>query len=303
DAPLSVPNEIAIYILSRELKKDITVVLSGEGADEIFSGYGRIMASHHDYARLPLVNSLPKGLRKLLFPGFVKKYAGKSFSSFKEFFLHNYTYFPLEEKMALFTEKAKSEIGNDKAAQSVFEKEFDSLDGLPPGRRIPFVFEKLHLPGLLSRLDTPTMAVAVEGRTPFVDYELVEFALNTPARHKIKWRGPIARARAFFMTSDEFSEELDITKSVLREAFENDVPREIAERKKVGFPVPLDEWFDRDFLETAKKELLKKGAKVHQFFDKKSLEKWLDEGRGKRGFGQKAWMLLGIEYWLREYFP
>lgn len=304
DAPLSVPNEIALYALSRELRRDITVVLSGEGADEIFSGYGRIFQSWNDYERLKLISSMPSALRKIFFAGFEKKYGDRKFKDELGFFLFNYSYFPFDEKIRLFNEKTAERIGNDEKLNAVFSQEFERLGKMDFSRKIGFIFEKIHLPGLLLRLDSPTMAVSVEGRTPFVDFRLVEFALNLPLKYKLKWKSQSFRFAAFFRTSDEFSEENDIPKHILRKAYEGQIPQEIIERKKVGFPVPLDNWFGTTLLKVAKKDLFANSSKIRKFFDMGKLESWIDENSANKtkGFGQKLWMILNLEYFLQEYF-
>ncbi len=304
DAPLAVPNEIAIYLLSEELKKDITVVLSGEGADEIFCGYGRIYQSYNDLEKIQIMNKFPETLQKILFKNFYKKYGRKKIKNEIDLFLSNYNYFPFDEKSEIFSENMKESIKEDSELIKIFNKEFNKIKKIAPERKTAYIFEKLHLPGLLGRLDAPTMAVSVEGRVPFVDHELVEFLLTMPVKYRLKWKSRIDKIKTLFLTSDEFSEKNDITKYILRKAFENDIPKEILERKKVGFPVPLDNWFNGNLYPIAKKELLGKNSKIRIFFDIKKLEDWIELGHNekRKGFGQKVWMILNLEYWLREYF-
>ncbi|MBI2139346.1 asparagine synthase (glutamine-hydrolyzing) [Candidatus Woesearchaeota archaeon] len=302
DEPLAVPNEVPIYLMSKVLKKDITVVLSGEGSDELFYGYGRLFRSPFDYARLKM---LPAGLRNLFLKSLGKKYGSKSFSSEMEHFLHLYSYFPNGEKNSLFNPFMKSLCRDDEGLHALFRKYFDRAENLNYYDKISYVFEKIHLVGLLGRLDNATMAAAVEARAPFVDHELVEFMFNVPKKYKLHWKSAFSFFRGLLKNSDEISENLDITKWILREAFKDDVPEKIISRKKQGFPVPLDAWFKGKFISDAKKYLLGPEARIRKIIDQQNLESWINRNLNNSAgtsFGQKVWMLLNVEIWLREYF-
>ncbi|MFH1770944.1 MAG: asparagine synthase (glutamine-hydrolyzing) [archaeon] len=306
DLPLAVPNEAALFILSKELKKQITVVLSGEGADEIFSGYGRLFRAPADYKKLKLIRFLPSFVVDRLFSNFKRKYGNQNFRSELDHFLYLYSYFPEKEKFFLFNDEMKLAVNNDGLIKKIFGQTFENYKQLNYYDKIPFVFEKLHLPGLLFRSDSSTMAANVEARVPFVDHRLVEFALNIPRKYKMKWNSFGSYLKSMFKTSDEISEHLDSTKSILRFAFKDMLPKEVLERKKVGFPVPLDNWFRNDFKLTARKELLGKDSKIRMFINQANLQKWIDHNylnpNNDKQFGQKLWMIFNLEIWLREYF-
>ena len=305
DLPLGVPNEVPLYLMSKELRKYITVVLSGEGADEIFSGYGRIFRSPLDYKKLSMIKHIPFFLKKSIFKQFMEKYGNRQFASEMDHFLYNYSYFPFEEKKLIFNSKINKIINNDKFLTGIFSEHFNKAKDEPYYKKIWYVFEKLHLPGLLQRLDCTTMAASVEGRTPFVDYRLVEFMFTVPSKYKMKWKSFLEVIKSWNETSDEISEKRDKTKYLLRETFRNILPKAIVERKKQGFPVPLDVWFRGSIGKFAKKELLNSNSKIRMIVNQKNLEKWIDsnlKNSKDSSFGQKLWMLLNLEYWLREYF-
>ena len=112
-------------------------------------------------------------------------------------------------------------------------------------------------------------------------------------------------AKAFFKNADEISENLDVTKYMLRETFKKEIPLAILNRKKKGFPVPLDIWFKGKFVQYAKNILLDKKARTKKILDQKKLKRWIDlnlRDKSDGKFGQRLWTLLNIEIWLREYF-
>lgn len=202
DSPLAVPNEIPIYLMSKVLKKDITVVLSGEGADEIFSGYGRIFRSPFDYYRIKLT---PRWFQKLFFNSLIKKYLDNNFRNKIDHFLYLYSYFPLDEKKSIFNSYMNGLIKNDIDLKNIFKEKFCKAKNLSYYDQISYVFEKLHLVGLLGRVDNSTMATAVEARVPFVDHELVEFMFSVPHKYKLKWKNIFSLLKGMSKNSDEIS--------------------------------------------------------------------------------------------------
>ena len=97
-----------------------------------------------------------------MFKNFIIKYENKKFNSELEHFLFQYSYFPLEEKKSIFNERMNRIIDNDEHLNSIFEKYFQKTGGKHYYEKIPYIFEKLHLPGLLQRVDCPTMGASVE---------------------------------------------------------------------------------------------------------------------------------------------
>ena len=171
--PLSVPNEVLLYLMTKEVRKENIVVLSGEGADELFWGYDRIFRWAHQASELTI-----------------------------EKFDQYYCY------------------GSEKDDEVIAY----ALENLPNGtveQKIGYYFQITHLHGLLRRVDNSTMFNSVEARVPFVDHRLVERLAGVPFEWKM---------------GSSFKEPL-------KRIFKNLIPKEIIERKKVGFPVPLDEIF------------------------------------------------------------
>jgi len=305
DAPLSVPNEVPLYIMSKELKKYITVVLSGEGADEIFAGYGRIFRSPHDLYRIQNIDSLDLSSEEKdkLCINFIKKYIVDSFESDVDHFHNIYSYTSLLDKKALLNSSIPlDDIENDFLDKFIYL--FNEIKNETYYNKMMYVFEKIHLVGLLQRLDTSTMAASIEARVPFVDHRLVEFAFSIPFKYKIKWCKDGGKYKSRVLMSNEISERYDIPKYILKKAYENELPKDILYRKKAGFPVPLHDWLGGKFRKYAKKILLSKAAKNRKIYNIDNIKKILDsdELHADHGFAMKIWMLVNLELFSREYF-
>ncbi len=266
DAPLAVPNEIPLAIMSTDLSKDITVVISGEGADELFGGYGKIYRLPFDYANHNL-----KG-------------------TFYENLVKNYEYVPRElrdkflktdmEYRKYFDNKISNEFTNYSNEENVFR-----------------FFQTYHIKGLLKRVDMTTMQASVEARPPFLDHELIEF-VNTkvPYDLKLKWIDEGNKEVARSEYAKDYSEKRDIPKYILKKVAENYLPDEIIYRKKVGFPVPLSEWMS-EISKLAKQYLINAdwvyGKRVNDL---------ISETTTNSRAGQILWMFINIEKFKQMYF-
>lgn len=267
DAPLGVPNEIPLAIMSRKLKDKITVVLSGEGADELLGGYGRIFRSPFDYYN--------HGLQ----------------SDFYDFFIQRYEYVPryIRDKYI------KCEYGIRSRLDRQIKEQFSEREN---EYNVFYFFHKYHVKGLLQRIDTTTMLTAVEARVPFLDHELIEFAYSEiPYEMKLHWRSENCRKRARMQWASEYSEKLDIPKAVLREIAYDYLPAEVIERRKVGFPVPLAAWTER-LLTMARKEL----GDACWLKGTCNMEELLGECIKLPQGAQVIWMLISIQLFYGQYF-
>lgn len=296
DAPLAVPNEIALYQLSKILKKDISVVISGEGADELFGGYGRIFRSAYDYQRVSSGN-----LSSELEENLKSKYGNLNLGTELNHFLGQYSYMNFSEKTDLFNSNFYSALGSDPRSQLFFKKYWDKLDGLDLAEKYMWIFQKVHLEGLLGRLDSSTMSASVEGRSPFVDHRLIEAISALPLKYKMKWKSDYDHEMAKNLNSDQISENNDITKYLLRSTYSHLLPEIISERKKVGFPVPLGEWLSGPLREYARSRLSESNAKTKEIFNSKYVEKLLTDDSKNHNKGLQLWMMVNVEEWMRCY--
>jgi len=305
DAPLSVPNEVPLYLMSKELKKHITVVLSGEGADEIFAGYGRIFRSADDLEKIKNIDNygFTDTEKEEYVKKFITKYSIETFTSEIEHFMNIYSYTSLLDKKELLSEK----IDLDKIENLFVDKfmhYFNELENESYYNKLMYAFEKVHIVGLLHRVDMTTMATSVEARVPFVDHRVVEFAFTIPIKYKLKWKSEQDKENSKVLMSDAISETHDIPKYILKKSFEDMLPNEILYRKKMGFPVPLNNWFGGHFNDYVKKILLSNEAKSRGIYNIQNIEKWLNSDRLSKdhAFAMKIWMLINLELFNKKYF-
>ena len=307
DAPLSIPHEIALLNLCSELKKYTTVVMSGEGADELFGGYGRVQRSPMDFKKIDYVKKMfPRSFHK---PLLKIMGAGSNIDSWlavnnhMDHFFSVYNWIPFEEKWNLFTDSTMDAINNDKSNIEFWQRDFDRVSGGDDYDKILYLFEKNHLSCLLDRLDSMSMAASVEARVPFVDHELVEFASKIPIKYKLKWKSPLHQAKSIFTNSFQASENLDHSKYILRKLGSKVLPEEIVSRRKKGFPVPLDSWLDNGMIKYAKEILLDDKTKSRGVFRHSQLEALINNNQNLDYdfWGKKIWMLMNVEIWFREF--
>ena len=304
-APLSIPNEIALFLLSQKIKKNATVVLSGEGADEIFMGYGRIFRSIFDYDRLHKEHVLfSDGRDKKFVDNMSLKYGNVDFKDEFSHFYECYPYASISEKKDIFSKSlplTKIETQLKSKLRECFEHtKIDSYQV-----KMSYVFERIHLQGLLQRLDNSTMAASIEARSPFLDHRLVEFAWRLPEKYKLKWNDNIDTTDCDHLNSDQISEVYDTPKYLLKETFNDLIPDEILYRKKIGFPAPLTNILSGSALEGIRNILFSDEALARNLYDANWLELHLqpDVIQGDNSVALKIWMLVNLETFILSFMP
>lgn len=306
DIPISIPHEVALYQLSAHMKKSVSVALSGEGADELFGGYGRVQRSPMDWKKVAAARSMlgSKACERIAEHSAFKDtpVSWLRHSDQMHHFFDVYNWMPFEEKWGLMTNDALNEVNKDARAIGVFQDLFHATRDSNPYDRILHAFQKIHLGCLLDRLDMMSMASGLEARVPFVDHELVEYMVQVPAHHKMRWKSQLHRARGLVNSSFKASEWLDINKYLLRRVGDRLLPREISRRKKLGFPTPLDSWFQGNMRDIAKDLLLDQKARERGIFEHARVEQFLSNRQDLEYdfYGKKVWMMMNIELWFRE---
>ncbi len=275
DEPLDFPNSIQIFALSQLAKQHVTVVLTGEGSDELFGGYPRyrIPGLAKSYARVPAsIRRLSAGwirdhrLHKL------ERYAA---CSPEDLLLHNSGHLPPEVVAGLSPALSPFEL--DYRRQCL---QASAGLGLDPAGRLSLLDQETYLVSILHRQDKMSMAASIESRVPFMDYRIVEFANRLPAGHRIR-RGT--------------------GKAIVKRVARAFLPPAIVGRRKSGFGVPLDRWFrSREGLGERMADLAESAASG--VFDRAALRQCVAEHRaGTRDHSEVLWTALNLCTW-RETF-
>jgi len=298
DGPLSVPNEVPLYLMSKVLKNSITVVISGEGSDELFAGYGGILRSPFDYLRsLPEAN-LPAKQQKLFEKAMLRLYGRTQFKDEVDHFLSVYSWMKPEELRTIFHPDHFQRMRGFPSIKNFWLNQFSKVKELDIYDKYLYLMETVHLPGLLGRLDNTTMAASVEGRVPFTDPELLDFVSHIPFKYKLRWNSPMYESMCARLNSFEIAETMDTTKYILKRSFVDKVPPEILFRKKYSFPVPLNHWFGSSLLDRL---LDYTETSLPDFLSRQGIIDWL----GKANDADKAlktWMVLNLIMWYEKYF-
>lgn len=283
DEPVADPSAIALYHVAKLAREHVTVVLSGEGSDELFGGY-RI---YREPLALRPISWLPLPLKRWINRMTRRLPAGLIG---RNYILRGTT--PLEERFIgnakIFTEDMKSEILNAGRALlgsydhplRIAGRFYERSRHLDPVSRMQYIDLNLWLPGdILMKADKMTMAHSLELRVPFLDKDLFELARRIPAKYRIAE---------------------GTTKYVFRKAMEGVIPDFILNRPKLGFPVPL-----RDWLKGPKgAELLEqmRGSGIEQFIRFSAVEQMLDMHRGGQGdYSRRLWVLYVFALWHDTY--
>ncbi|MDT7542775.1 MAG: hypothetical protein QOE33_2679 [Acidobacteriota bacterium] len=283
------------YLVSREARQTLTVMLSGMGGDEVFAGYPRQLAMQiagwfdpvPRAVRRPLLsflaNALPGGLPGRLTAPLrnAKKFARSGALDFEERYLGFGTYFTDEQKLALYTDDLRDATrGLDPYKEH--RRYFARCENAAPLNRLLYVDLKTFLPCLnLDYTDKTSMAATLEVRVPFLNVELVELAARMPPR--LKLRG-LKR------------------KYILKRAAERLLPREVVWRKKAGFGAPLRSWL-RGALRPLVDELLSdETIKRRGLFRPTEVRRVVEANlAGREDFSLQVFQLLTLELWQREF--
>jgi len=287
DEPLNHPNSIQIYCISKYAKQFVTVILTGEGADEVFVGYPRYLIPKFCYyydAIIPYpFKKLIKGLFKHSKARKIKKiHELLDFSLIKTaIFASSCVDAKTVEKVIEYTVKRN----NDYRFKSFQTTGFDQIHKLSKNEYLTAVSIldlKTYLVSILNRQDKMSMAASIESRVPLLDYRLVELSLSIPFNLKLR----------------RFN-----TKFILKKLASQVLPKEIVYRKKSGFGVPLDSWFrENKGLGQYLDLLTSVNFKQRGYFKPIVVEQLIDKHlRGLIDCGELLWELINFEIWANNF--
>lgn len=282
DEPHANLSAVPLYFLAQLAAKDVKVVLSGEGADEMFGGYETYIPSKEGDLYKKIV---PKGMRKALagMANKLPKFKGQAFltrnvKTMEEAYIGQAFIMDNDEANAILTDAYKS----DRTYQDVTRPYFDQVQGCDDIRKKMFLDMHLWLPNdILLKADKMTMAHSLELRVPYLDREVWNLARTIDTKYAVNGLE---------------------TKTAFRKAALSHIPQNWAKRKKLGFLVPFREWIKEEKYYKRVKEYFKKDF-VSEFFDQKLLLQWLDEHYAKKANNaRKIYTVYSFLLWYEQYF-
>ena len=271
DEPLADPSCIALYFVDELAAKDIKVVLSGEGADEFFGGYN----IYHEPLSLAGYQKLPLGLRKL--PNFKgKNFIIRGSKSVEERFIGNANLFSVEEREKIL----KSHLTHV-TPQELTAPYYAKCKGLSDIAKMQYIDMNFWLQGdILLKADKMSMAHSLEARVPYLDIKVFEYIKNLPIDYRV---------------TDE------ATKRAFRIAAKRHLPESTANKKKLGFPVPIRVWLKEDKYYNKIKDAFTSEV-AGQYFDQTMLMQLLEDHRdGKADNSRKIWAIYVFLVWYEIY--
>ncbi|MFR5899729.1 MAG: asparagine synthase (glutamine-hydrolyzing), partial [Neglectibacter timonensis] len=283
DEPLPNPSEIPLYFLAQNARKYVKVVLSGEGADELFGGYPMYLQGGH-FQRY--TKKIPRPVRKMA--GAVAKrlpeFKGKHFivrgamEPYQRFMRANYVFQSAERQKYL-----KRTITSS-LPEEYSRRYFDEVPGLDEPTQLQYVdMHTWMIYDILLKADRMSMANSLELRVPFLDKKMLELSVRIPTRF-----------RADCAT--------ETTKKALRSAAIKQLPERTANKKKLGFPVPLTDWLREDKYYNKVKDAFQSDI-AEKFFVTKELMKLLDDHKAGKALNmQKIWSFYTFIIWYDQFF-
>ena len=282
-APLSETADMPIYMMSKEAARHVKVVLSGEGSDELFAGYPKHLAEKY------MGGLAPSGLMAMagsalvaaagLFPGSARRLtiAGRAMRerNFEDRMVRWFGAITPQERTALWRGPASHRAPGPIPFHT-------SKDASPLSRVLHFDQTSWLPDNLLERMDAMTMAASIEGRAPFMDVKLAEYAASLPESWRIKGL---------------------TTKRIVREALQPRLPKAVLKRPKNGFRLPVGDWFRGPLRGPFADLLLGAGSISASYLDAGAVQRLArDHAEGRQDNDKTLWALFALETFLREIF-
>jgi asparagine synthase (glutamine-hydrolysing) len=286
DEPFADSSAIPTYYVSRLARRHVTVVLSGDGGDEMFGGYGRYLDSMlSDYTDM-----VPLLLRRFLL-GNLARMLPESFPGINTM---RYLSLDKDERYILKVTKGISLIGD-----KVFDPELiRDAGGSDPSSSLRHLLKDVSAQGsitrrqyldtrtylpcdIMTKVDRATMFVSLEARAPMLDHRFVEFSATVPVQYKLHGR---------------------TTKYLLKQLAYRLLPHEIIDRPKMGFAMPVAQWINKEWKEMSEELVLGSSARQRGNFNPTYLTQIMGEHRwGRRDHSYLIWTLMVLEMWYRTY--
>ncbi len=293
EEPYADSSALPSYYVSKLTREHVTVALNGDGGDENFAGYSRysIQKFALAYDRFRTLHAIVGQPAAAAFYRFVHttlaeradRFARTMSLPYPERYVNYICYFTNEAKKRLYTPEFLAKVAS-KNSEAIIAAKFAEANTPDKLDQTLYADFASYLPDdLLVKMDIATMAVSLEGRSPFLDHEMLELTAQMPFSLKLKGR--------------------DQKKYILKEALRGLVPDAAMFRPKMGFGVPIEQWFRGDLDQYMRQILLSERSLGRGLFRRESIEKILsDHQTTKVNFANQIWALLTLELWFREYF-
>lgn len=281
DEPLADPSAVALYFVSNLASKHVKVALSGEGADELFGGYN-IYKEPFDISFLTI---LPKPIRKFMakvvnilpfsFKG--KNLILRASKSVEERFIGNANLFKKDEREKILKNPLKKYDTSE-----ITKPLYDDVKHLDDALKMQYIDLNLWLVGdILLKADKMSMANSLEVRVPFLDREVFKVASKIQSDYKVNKQA---------------------TKYIFRLVAKKYLPDTVANKKKLGFPVPIRIWLKEDFYYKKVKSYF--NTKVaEKFFNIDIINEYLENHKNNKGdFSRKIWTIYVFLVWHNQFF-
>lgn len=283
DEPLADPSLLPTYLVSKMAAEKLKVVLSGDGGDEAFAGYGRYSRTMlFERLTAPFPHLLRKVVAKALSPiaghGLLREFIKRLPLSTGEYYSLGICHYEPDELKAIFNKTLQVQISRNK--DCIIAEAIDSSSHSSLVNSLRFVDIRSYLPGaVLAKVDRASMAWSLEVRSPFLDHRLHEFAAKLPPRLLISG---------------------GIKKIMLKRAMSHHLPADFLNRPKKGFGLPLDGWFRSVDGQKIINDALNPGSVIAEWLNMAWVERLRDDhSRGNINAGFRLWSLLILEYWLK----
>jgi asparagine synthase (glutamine-hydrolysing) len=294
DEPFADSSAIPTILVSKMARKHVTVALSADGGDELFAGYNR-----YDYMLKygQKLEKIPKIFRKSLagamsiipanqLPILKKKYNfHQRYEKVKKLLKEFDNEAIMMSLSQQFTSEQMREIlkfsNHDNRDLAFFSKELKPEYLTPLSYMLAIDFQTYLVDDIMQKVDRASMAVSLEGREPFLDHDLINWAAQLP---------------------DDFKYKSGIKKYILKEIVHEMVPKEMMERPKMGFAIPIADWLAKDLKPIVEIYLSKELLNHHQLFDTDFIEKLkTDVFNGKKEMASKLWYFLMFQMWYERW--
>jgi asparagine synthase (glutamine-hydrolysing) len=291
--PYADSSAVPTYYVARETRKHVTVALNGDGGDESFAGYDRYIAMGltERYRRVPsllreslikeTVNLIPTSPTKRGRVNSAKRMLAAVSRPKVDRYTHWVSVFNNEMKQPLYSDLFREQTAGANPT-GLLDNWFKRANGIGILDAMLLTDQMTYLPNdLLVKVDIATMAVSLEARSPFLDHHVIEFAASLP--QKFKLRG---------LTSKY------LLKKVLRKL----LPSENLNRRKMGFGVPIGQWFRGQMQPFLREVILSEKALRRGLFKPEAVRQLVElHARGERDYSHQLWTLLMLELWFNRF--